>query len=159
MKTWYVWVPLWLLYLLLSGNLELLNLVAGLWVAWGMTALLRPQPRKIALRRLPGALAASLRYLFLLAYDLVTSGLQVARIVLDPALPISPGIVAIPTDCQSDLAKALSAHAVSVAPGELVIEIDEQGVMYTHCLDATHKSAYIKEAQQVREDLLRKIFI
>ncbi len=159
MRAWYIWIPLWLLYLVLSGNYEPRNLVAGLVIAFAVTALLRPRTRKIQVRRIPGALFALARYLFLLAYDLVTSGWQVARIVLDPRLPISPGVIAIPTDCRSELSLALSAHAVSVAPGELVIEIDDEGVMYTHVLDATRKSAYVQEAQQVRENLLRKIFI
>ena len=157
MRTWYVWIPLWLVYLALSGNLELPNLLAGLVIAWLVTALLRPRPRDIPLRRLPQALYAVLRYFLLLIYDLVISGFQVARIVLDPDLPISPGIIAIPTETQSEPAVALSAHAISVTPGELVIEIDEQGVMYTHTLDATQKSAQIQEAQQVRETLLEKI--
>ncbi len=154
-----IWITLWVLYLVLTGNYEWRNLLAGLVIALGAVALLRPRPRPLQLRRLPGALVALLRYLLLLVYDLVTSGWQVARIVLDPRMPISPGIVAIPTDCRSELSMALSAHAVSVAPGELVIEIDEQGTMYTHVLDATRKSAYIQEAQRVREDLLSKIVI
>jgi multicomponent Na+:H+ antiporter subunit E len=159
MVSWYAWIPLWLLYLILSGNFEMANLLAGIVIAVGVTTFIRPRSRKVELRRLPGALVALTRYLFLLAYDLVTSGIQVARIVLNPALPISPGIVAIPTDCQSELSLALSAHALSVSPGELVIEIDDHGVMYTHVLDATSKSKYVKEAQRVRENLLRKIFI
>ena len=36
-----------------------------------------------------------------------------------------------------NMATALSAHAVSLTPGELVVEIDDEGVMYTHCLDAS----------------------
>lgn len=159
MRRWLIWIPLWLLYLFLSGNYEARNLVAGLVIAVGVTGLIQPRPRAIRWRRLPAALGASARYLLLLAYDVVTSGLQVSRIVLDPALPVSPGIIAIPTDCSSELALALSAHAVTVAPGELVIEIDDRGVMYTHVLDATRKSVYVQEAQQVRENLLRKIFI
>ncbi len=159
MLAWLVSIPVWLLYLALSGNYEPRNMVAGLIIALGVTALIRPRPRKVELRRVPSALLALLRYLLLLAYDVVTSGFQVARIVLDPALPISQGIVAIPTDCQSELSIALSAHALTVAPGEMVIEIDDEGVMYTHVLDASRRSKYIREAQQVREQLLGKIFI
>ena len=147
------------LYLVLSGNYEPGNLLAGLVIALLVTALVRPRPQRVELSRLPSALVALVRYLFLLAYDVVTSGLQVARIVLNPALPIKPGIVAIPTDCRSELSIALSAHAVSVAPGELVIEIGDDGVMYTHVLDATRSSAYVQEAQRIRESLLSKIFI
>lgn len=158
MHNWYIWIPLWLVYLVLTGNYEWRNVLAGLVFGFGIMALIRPRVRKIEVRRLPQMFVAVIRYLIILAYDLVTSGLQVARIVLSPSLPISPGIISIPTDCHSEFSVALSAHAVSVSPGELVIEIDDQGVMYTHVLDATRKSAYVQEAQQIREGLLRKIF-
>ena len=82
----------------------------------------------------------------------------VARIVLDPKLPIQPGIVAIHSGCKSELATALSAHAISITPGELVLGIDDKGVLYTHCLDATHAAQYATEAQALRRNLLSKIF-
>ena len=85
------------------------------------------------------------------------SGLVAARLVLDPALPVKPGIVAIPSGCDSELATALSAHAITLAPGEMVVEIGEGGVMYTHALDATLASEYVDEAQRLRLDLLRKV--
>jgi multisubunit Na+/H+ antiporter MnhE subunit len=158
MRAWYIWILLWLLYLIYTGNFEWRNVLAGFVIALVVTTLIRPRPRKIQLQRLPGALLALGRYLLLLAYDLVSAGFQVAKLVLNPSLPISPGIIAIPTDCRSELSLALSAHALSVSPGELVIEIDDQGIMYTHVLDASRKSAYVYEAQQIRENLLRKIF-
>lgn len=147
------------IYLALTGNLEFSNIVAGVLVAGVATLLLRPQPSAINLRRLPAALWATMRYIAILAADVVKSGVGVARIVLDPKLPIRPGIVTIHSGCQSELANALSAHALSITPGELVIGIGANGVMYTHCLDATHSAEYAAEAQAMRRDLLSKIFV
>jgi multicomponent Na+:H+ antiporter subunit E len=152
-------IPLFLIYLALTSNLAWNNLLVGLLVGAGLSWLLRPSPKPIQWRRLPTALLAVARYLLALLVDLITSGMQVARIVLDPRLPIQPGIVAIPSGCQSELATALSAHAISLAPGELVVEIDSNGVMYTHCLDASRAADYVAEAQQMRRDLLQKIFV
>jgi len=101
---------------------------------------------------------ASARYVLTLGYDMVVSGVQVARIVLSPSLPIRPGIVAIPAETNTDLGIALSAHAVSLTPGELVVEIDDDHMMYTHCLDATHAETYIKDAHDLRIELLNEIF-
>jgi multicomponent Na+:H+ antiporter subunit E len=53
---------------------------------------------------------------------------------------------------------ALSAHAITLAPGEMVVEMDEKGVMYTSCLDTTNSEKYIEDAQKIRKDLLQKIF-
>lgn len=151
-------VPLLLVYLELSSNFELSNVVVGLLIVSGILLLIRPRRRPMAWHRLPSAIVALIIYVVILAYDLIMSGIQVARIVLDPALPIQQGIVAIPSECESELGSALSAHAITLTPGELVIETDEQGVMYTHCLDATKSEQYVAEAQKMRRDLLEKIF-
>jgi multicomponent Na+:H+ antiporter subunit E len=90
-------------------------------------------------------------------WELIVSGLQVAHIVLSPSLPIKPGIIAIPSGTDSDLATALSAHAITVTPGELVVEISDDGVMYTHVLDVTMSEAARLNAQEQRRNLLSKI--
>jgi len=151
-------LTLLVIYLALTGNLQASNVVVGVLVAGAATLLLRPQPGRMDLRRLPAALWATIRYIAILAADVVRSGVGVARIVLDPKLPIRPGIVAIASGCKSELATALSAHALSITPGELVIGISEDGVLYTHCLDATHSAEYAAQAQAMRRDLLSKIF-
>lgn len=150
-------LALLVVYLALTGNLQLSNFVVGTLVAAAASLLLRPKPGRVDVRRIPGAAWATLRYLAILIRDIISSGLTVARIVLDPALPIRPGIIAIPSGCKSELATALSAHALTITPGELVIGIGPQGVMYTHCLDATHSAEYAAEAQALRRDLLSKI--
>lgn len=146
------------IYLALTGNLQPTNILLGALVATAAALLLRPQPGRMELRRLPAAIWAAIRYVAILAADVVKSGFGVARIVLDPALPIRPGIVAIDSGCDSELGTALSAHALSITPGELVIGIDQRGVLYTHCLDATHAGEYAAEAQALRRNLLSKIF-
>ena len=157
MAYWMI-VGLWLAYLALTANLEPSNLVLGLLIATGLTLLLRPPRGAFVLRRLPVALLALARYLWVVARDAFKSGLFTARLVLDPALPVRPGIIPIPSGCDSELATALSAHAITLAPGEMVVEIGEGGVMYTHTLDATQAAEYVEQAQQMRRDLLRKIF-
>lgn len=144
-------------YLALTGNPQLSNVIMGLIVGTAVILLLKPEKRPVRLGRLSPALWAGTRYIFILFYDLVVSGIQVARIVLDPALPIKQGNIRIPTRCQSDLAQALSAHAITLTPGEMVVEMTDKGVMYTHTLDATHAEENIAEAQQMRDELLNKI--
>lgn len=147
-----------LTYLALTANLELINVIAGLIIAALVVVLVRPQPHKVTWRQVPGRTIALGRYVLLLIYDLVVSGLQVARIVLDPALPIKPGIIAIPSRYRSEMASALNAHAITLTPGESVIEMGEDGLMYTHCLDAEQSNEVIEQAQNLRVDLLEKIF-
>ena len=151
-------IPLLFVYLELSSNFELSNIIVGLMIVTGITKLIRPQHFSIEWHRLPSSVSALVLYLVILVYDVIASGIQVARIVLDPALPIKPGIVAIPSQCDSEMGTALSAHAITLAPGEMVVEMDEKGVMYTSCLDTTNAEKYTEDAQRIRKDLLQKIF-
>jgi len=151
-------VLLTLTYLALTSNLQLSSIVMGVLLAVGVLALLRPERRSTNWAAAGTAVIALARYIFVLARDMIISGVLVARIVLDPKLPIQPGIVAIPSGCQSELGTALSAHAITLAPGEMVVEIDEDGVMYTHVLDVTHAETAVAEAQELRVALLNKIF-
>ncbi len=150
-------VPLLFVYLEISSNFEFNNLVAGLLIVTTITLLIRPRRTRVEWRRLPSAIVALVHYLVILTYDLIKSGVLTARIVLDPALPIEPGMVAISAECESELEVALSAHAITLTPGEVVVEIDEQGVMYTHCLDVAKAEKYVARAQKMRKDLLERI--
>jgi multisubunit Na+/H+ antiporter MnhE subunit len=151
-------VPLLFVYLELSSNFELSNIIVGLIIVTGIAKFVRPQHLPSDWRRLPSSVFALVRYLVILVYDVIASGIQVARIVMDPALPIKPGIVSIPSECESEMGIALSAHAITLAPGEMVVEIDEKGIMYTGCLDTTNSEKYVENAQKMRKDLLQKIF-
>jgi multicomponent Na+:H+ antiporter subunit E len=154
----YFIIPLWFIYLALTADLSLSNLLLGLLIAVAVTGLVHPGRRPLELRRLPGAAFAMTQYILILMIDVARNGLQVARFVLTPSLPIKPGIIAIPSLCQTEMGTALSAHAITVSPGELVVEISDDGTMYTHCLDATDSVKKSTEAQQMRVNLLQKIF-
>lgn len=156
MQLWMIF-GLWLVYLALSANLELSNLVVGLLIAAGLTALLHPDPSGIRLRQVPGVLLAVLRYVVVVGKDVVLGGLQVARFTLDPKLPIHPAVIALPSGTESELATALSAHAITLSPGAMVLEIGEHGVMYTHTLDVTMPDEAYFEIQRQRRDLLLRI--
>lgn len=149
-------VPLWLLYMLLTGNWAWNNWLFGLGLAVGLAGLLRVEKRPFSPLNVPLVLWTAVRYLLLLAWDLLQSGWQVARLLLDPKLPIRPGIIAIPSGSRSQWGSALSAHAITLTPGELVVEMDEAGVMYTHCLDATKPEAALA-AQRKRQALLDQL--
>ena len=145
-------------YLLLTGNFELINWVVAFLIGLGVSFLVPAQALYISWTRLPAALWAGLRYLGTLIWDMLASGVQVARIILNPALPINPGVVDIDAGCQSELSTALSAHALTLTPGELVVEMDDQGHLFTHCLDVNKSKEYGKAARQIRKELLSRIF-
>jgi multicomponent Na+:H+ antiporter subunit E len=151
-------VVCWLLYLAVTGNLEVSNLAVGLAIGVVIALVIQPRSQPLPLSQAPAALFSLARYVVWLAIDIIRNGIKVARIVLDPKLPIRPGIIAIPAGTRSKVGLALSAHAITVTPGEQVIEIGDDGVMYTHCLDAVASAEGAEAAQRVRREMLEKIF-
>lgn len=155
----YAWtiIVLTAVYLGLTDNLAPNNILLGLLIAAFVAFLLRPTGSPMALRRIPRAFLALLQYAGLLVYDIIRSGIGVAAVVLNPRLPIRPGILAVPSECETELGIALSSHALSVTPGELVIGVGDEGTLYVHCLDASHAQETIRAAQALRRRLLSRI--
>jgi len=159
MRSLQLSLPLFIVYLALTGNLAPANLVMGVLVSLGVSALLPKMGLPaFSFQRLPGFLWATVRYLFVVASDVVKGGIATARIVLDPKLPLNSGIIAIPSGSRSELGTALSAHAITLSPGEMVVAIDDQGVMYTHCLNVGDSEKMVADAQTLRKNLLSRMF-
>jgi multicomponent Na+:H+ antiporter subunit E len=146
-----------LAYIALVPNFEILNILAGVLIATIVVLLVRPQPHPLRWRNMPSTIVALIRYIFVLAYDLIVSGIQVASIVLNPSQSLRPGIITIPSKTKSEVAQALNAHAITLTPGEVVVEMDEEGTMYTHCLNATDSEQLVDDAREMRAELLEKI--
>lgn len=152
-------IPLFAVYLALTGNLELANIITAVIVALIVSLLIpRTELPPFTLQRIPWIILAGLGYIAVVAWDVIRGGISTARIVLDPRLPLNPGIIAIPSGSKSELGTALSAHAITLSPGELVVAIDDDGVMYTHCLNVDDSQRFIDKAQSMRKNLLSKMF-
>lgn len=153
-------LPLTLVYLALAykyGDNPLPHIVLGFLVALGVSALLPVRVKTFDWSYAPTFFVGVIRYVMLVIVDMFKSAYQVALIVLSPKLPIQPGVVAIESGCQSPIAIALSAHAITLTPGEMVIAIGDDGVLYTHTLDVSRSAEYSAQAQTLRRDLLSKI--
>jgi multisubunit Na+/H+ antiporter MnhE subunit len=153
----YVILSLAVIYLLLTADWRFGNIVVALALAAGISAAIRPQIDPIPLQRLPGIVWWLFVYLGVLLKDIALNALWVADIVVRNR-PINPGIIAIPSKCETPMGAALSAHAITASPGEMVMEIGDDGVMYVHCLDATNRQELMEAAQTQRRELLQNIF-
>ena len=145
-------------YLVLSANDEPANMLLGTAIAVGILVALRPKRYRVNWRQVPASLLAVLRYTLRLLFNMFKSGLQMARIILDPKLPLKSGIVAIPSGCASEVSRALSAHAISLPPGELFIEMDRTGTMFIHTLDVETTLRRAGPSQEMQRELLKRIF-
>ena len=72
-------------------------------------------------------------YLWWLLKEIISSSLDVARVVLSPSLPVSPTIVRLKATSGSDSAQVILGNAITLSPGTVTIDVHE-GELQVHCL-------------------------
>jgi glutamate-5-semialdehyde dehydrogenase len=85
-------------------------------------------------------------------FDLVRASFQVAWLAIDPRRVPTSSIVAVQLSTKSDLSLTLTALAVSLVPGSLVVEADRQDdILYLHVL-GTETAADVEKACRIVVD-------
>ena len=74
-----------------------------------------------------------LGYWLWLAKEVVKSSLDVARIVLNPRLPISPRVVTVRAQCDHPVDQAILANSITLTPGTLALDV-YKGEIKVHAL-------------------------
>ncbi|WP_435821133.1 Na+/H+ antiporter subunit E [Micromonospora lupini] len=143
-----------LVWNLLWGAINPANIIGGLLVG-GAVLLFFPLPTVSFGGRLrPGALVA---FAGRFAAELVSASLHVARIAVQPGYRPRGAIIAVPLRVPTDLNLALTAEAVSLVPGTLILEVDrESATLYLHVLD-THGPADLALSRERTLDVERRI--
>lgn len=100
-------------------------------------------------------------YVPLFLWECLKANIDVMLRVLNPKLPINPGIVKIKTTLKSDTGLTFLANSITLTPGTLCIDIDaKEGILYIHWIDV--KSRDVSQATQLIagkfEAILKKIF-
>jgi multicomponent Na+:H+ antiporter subunit E len=133
MRTFALAATLFGFWLALSGIYTPFLLAAGVGSALGVTALSRRM--EIADREgLPLHLTlAALSYWPWLVKEILKSGWQVARIVVDPRLPVSPALVRFKPSQHSTLGLVTHANSITLTPGTVTVEAGH-GEFLVHAL-------------------------
>ncbi len=77
-------------------------------------------------------------YLPVFVMELVKANLHVAALVLNPKMPIKPGIVKIKTNLKTPVAKVWLANSITLTPGTLSLDVDGQ-YLYIHWITVGSK--------------------
>lgn len=72
-------------------------------------------------------------YLIWLAKEIIKANIDVARLVLDPELPISPTLVWVPATQRTDVGKVIYANSITLTPGTVSVELEE-GKILVHAI-------------------------
>jgi len=74
-----------------------------------------------------------LRFWWWLGGEIVRSSLEVARVVLDPKLPISPRVIDLKAESPHPFDQVVLGNSITLTPGTLAIDVHE-GVIKVHTL-------------------------
>jgi multicomponent Na+:H+ antiporter subunit E len=90
--------------------------------------------------------------------ELVAANLRVAWEVVTPTHYMRAGIVKIPTRARSDLELVLYANLISLTPGTLTLEVDEQREhLYVHTLYVPSREQFVDRMADFENRLLRAL--
>jgi len=117
----------------------------------------------LRLRSAPRQLYNLIAYTVFLASEVLFSGIKVSRLILTPSLPINPGISRVNTQdkTENELISAVSAHGITITPGELVVDFEETAqdgiLMIVHSLNLDAPGRSLEEEQKKRLDRIKGI--
>lgn len=101
------------------------------------------------------------QYVPVFLWEVLKANIDVAYRAIHPDLPIKPGIVKVRTSLESDIARTLLANSITLTPGTMSVDIDEQrSVLYIHWIDVHSQDteAATRAIAERFERLLRKVF-
>ena len=140
-------IVMFLFWLLLTLNVTLWNIAAGVVASLIVTIFLNRYSLKVTkkvfqIQRYFWALL----YLFIFLWECLKANFDVAYRVLHPGLPIKPGIVKAKSNLTSDIAKVFLANSITMTPGTITVDIIDDNFfihwIYVHSKDPevyTHK--------------------
>lgn len=152
-------VPMAVVWMIITSSISADSFLVGFLFACAILLMLRVNKTQIDPRRLPDQIVALVIYTITLARDIFLSSVDVAMRILNPNMPLKPGILKVYTQDQreSDFTAAFSAHGITITPGELVVDFEGSHTMFVHCLDVENSAQNAVEAQTRRLHLLNRI--
>ena len=150
------WLLLFGLWVLLT-SLDMQELVTGV-VLSGLVVIFfaRFVSYFEAVRLTPKAVVFLPYYLVVFVIEMIKSNVDVALRVLNPALPIHPGIVEIKTQLKSDLGKLVLANSITLTPGTLTVDVKGDS-LFIHWIDV--QAAETSEATRIIASRFEKILL
>lgn len=164
LRRWLVYLPAAVfLWIAVSGRASPVQLGWGLVVglltmplSWGIFSL---EKRIVPAEFLHGTWGWISWFLFLFIPEAVLSSLDMARRVVQPVVPMRPGIVGVPIRFRGTADALMLTNHVTLTPGTIVVDVDEQaGMFYVHTIDASDPERLRREVQLLHEKVVRRLY-
>lgn len=129
-----LWIALTAFWLLLSGHYTGFLIGLGLVCAAGVVAL----AVRLDIADVEGhpvhLVVSAVTYWLWLAVQVFLSTMRVARIIVDPAMPISPTLVRVRASQKGALGVTTYANSITLTPGTISVEV-VRNVILVHALE------------------------
>lgn len=147
-------------WLLVTFSLTLSNIIVGV-VAALITSYLFGRYFVTDVRKFlqPKRYAWLILYIFIFLWECIKANFDVAYRVLHPAMPIKPGIVRVPIEIKTDIAKTMLANSITMTPGTIAVDVKDD-IMYVHWIYVSSEDpeVYTRKVSGRFENYIKKIF-
>ena len=135
------------------------ELLTGLVVAMPLAFAFRAvYERELSIAGTLAAVPYALLYLAAFLWELVTANVDVAYRVLHPRMPITPDVIELPLRVESDLAITTIANSITLTPGTLTMDYDEEeNAIYVHVMFVPDRQTVVGPIRRW-EDLALHVF-
>jgi len=123
-------ILLFLVWIGLTNSLNIQELIVGAMVSFIIAKFFTPN-REFNLKDLA---VKYIRFIPIFLKNLIESNIAVAKIVLNPKLPINTGIVKLKTDLTNEHDKLILANAITLTPGTITVELRDSE-LFIHVLN------------------------
>ena len=132
---WGMAAALFLCWIVITGSLHYEQVLFGLICSFGVALFnndlfLRAEERPLLNFR---NIVRSLKYVLQLIVAIFIANLQVAAIVLNPRMPISPGLVQYKVGVKKSLTKVILGNSITLTPGTLTVHVEDD-IFLVHAL-------------------------
>jgi len=154
-----VFILSFLIWLALTHIKDIQEVIAGLVVAIIVSMivgefLITTEKSEHIIKRFFSAIL----YLFKFLWEMIKANFHVAYIVLNPNLPINPGIVKIKTNLTKDSAITVLTNSITLTPGTLTVDVNpETKEIYIHWIDVL--STDVEESTKLIGDRFEKLLM
>lgn len=134
-------ILLMLIWVFLTGEYNFYNFFFGFVLSFLIIALIGSSVGQTKYVKLVPRIIS---FLFFFNYELIKANLQVAYEVMTPGLRVSPGIIRVPLDVETDFEISLLANLITLTPGTLSLDVSQDNkVLYVHSMYVTDKEEFI----------------
>ena len=144
---------LFVMWMVLTSNFQIFNIVVGIGVSFSIALLYSKLFTHKSFEFISPVWF--MVYLYVLLKNLIISNIQISKRVLSKDMKLSPAVVAVKTNLESDWKKLLLANSITLTPGTLTLDIKDD-TLFIHDIDY-HEDSNQESMTKEFEDIIAKI--